>query len=76
MLEHPEAAGVRGKELVSLPLAGAEEKWFQEYIVSGEGRKSKNAKAVAQMRQLVTGRHKGAIPAMGMNGQGAAARAR
>jgi hypothetical protein len=76
VLEHPQAAGARGKELVSLPLAGAEEKWFQEYIAIGEGRKSKNAKAVAQMRQLVTGRHKGSIPAVGLGGQGVAARAR
>ncbi|KAJ4292967.1 hypothetical protein N0V88_005631 [Collariella sp. IMI 366227] len=59
VLEHPEAAGARGRELVSLPLTGAEEKWFQEYVAVGEGRKSKNAKAVAQMRQLVTGGRRG-----------------
>jgi hypothetical protein len=39
-------------------------------MTSGEGRKSKNAKAVAQMRQLVTGRHRGAIPVVGLGGQG------
>lgn len=75
VLEHPEAAGARGKELVSLPLTGAEEKWFQEYVTGSEGKKSKNAKAVAQMRQLVTGRQRGPIPAGGLGGQGAAVRA-
>ncbi|KAL2137111.1 hypothetical protein VTI74DRAFT_8743 [Chaetomium olivicolor] len=71
VLEHPQAVGARGKELVSLPLTGAEEKWFQEYVVLGEGKKSKNAKAVAQMRQVVTGRHRGPIPVGGLGTQGA-----
>lgn len=76
VLEHPQAAGARGKELVSLPLTAAEERWFQEYLAVGEGRKSKNAKAVAQMRQVVTGRHRGPIPAGGgLGGHGAAAAA-
>ncbi|KAK3290713.1 nuclear pore complex assembly-domain-containing protein [Chaetomium fimeti] len=76
VLEHPEAAGARGKELVSLPLTGAEEKWFQEYVAGGgEGRKSKNAKAVAQMRQVVTGRHRGPMPVGGLGGQGTGVRA-
>jgi hypothetical protein len=76
VLEHPQAAGARGKELVSLPLDGAEERWFQEYVGSGEGRKSKNAKAVAQMRQVVTGRFRGPIPVGGLGGgQGGAVRA-
>ncbi|KAK3305763.1 nuclear pore complex assembly-domain-containing protein [Chaetomium strumarium] len=75
VLEHPEAVGARGKELVSLPLTGAEEKWFQEYMASGEGKKSKNAKAVVQMRQVVTGRHRGPVPAGGLSSQGSAVRA-
>lgn len=76
VLEHPDAAGVRGKELVSLPLAAAEERWFQEYLAVGEGRKSKNARAVAQMRQVVTGRHRGPIDVGGLgDGQAAAVRA-
>ncbi|KAL2186291.1 hypothetical protein L209DRAFT_780302 [Thermothelomyces heterothallicus CBS 203.75] len=73
-----DAAGARGRELASLPLTGAEEKWFHDYIAVGDGRKSKNAKTVAQMRQLVTGRHRGPIPAGGaggLGGQGAAVRA-
>ncbi|SPQ24713.1 de6f363f-de56-4e43-b58d-dd1de2182b55 [Thermothielavioides terrestris] len=75
VLEHPEAVGARGKELASLPLSGDEEKWFREYVAAGEGRKSKNAKAVAQMRQLATGRHSGPIPAGGLGAQGPAVRA-
>ncbi|GAB1317585.1 hypothetical protein MFIFM68171_07795 [Madurella fahalii] len=75
VLEHPDAVGVRGKELVSLPLTGTEEKWFQEYLAVGEGRKSKNAKPVAQMRQVVTGRQRGPIDDGGLGGQGAAVRA-
>ena len=76
VLEHPEAVGARGKELVSLPLTAAEEQWFQEYVAGGgEGRKSKNAKAVAQMRQIVTGRHRGPIPVGGLGAQGGAVRA-
>lgn len=74
VLDHPEALGARGKELVSLPLTGAEEKWFHEYIAAGEGRKSKNAKPVAHMRQLVTGRQRDVVPGGGLPGQGAAVR--
>ncbi|KAK4131436.1 hypothetical protein BT67DRAFT_155632 [Trichocladium antarcticum] len=72
VLEHPQAAGPRGKELVGLPLTGAEEEWFQDFVAVGEGRKSKNAKAVAQMRRLVTGRQRGPV---GLGGQGPAAAA-
>ncbi|KAL2163437.1 hypothetical protein VTH06DRAFT_5494 [Thermothelomyces fergusii] len=49
-------AATRARELASLPLTAAEERWFRDYLAVGDGRKSKNAKAVAQMRQLVTGR--------------------
>ncbi|KAK4111597.1 hypothetical protein N656DRAFT_711433 [Canariomyces notabilis] len=73
VLEHPDAVGARGKELVSLPLTADEEKWFQEYIAVGAGRKSKNAKPVAQMRQVVTGRHRGPIDVGSRGSQGAAA---
>lgn len=75
VLEHPDAVGLRGKELVSLPFTGAEEKWFQEYLAVGDGRKSKNAKPVAQMRQVVTGRHRGPIDVGGLGAQGATVRA-
>ncbi len=58
-----DSAAVRAKELVSLPLSGAEEKWLQEYLTVGEGKKSKNARLVVQMRQVVTGRHRGPVSA-------------
>jgi hypothetical protein len=54
--------GRRGKELVSAPLTGDEERWLHEFLAVGEGRKSKNARVVAQMRTVVTGR--GVAPGM------------
>lgn len=64
VLDYPEEVGPRGKELASLPLSGSEEKWLQEYLV-GDGKKSKNARLVAQMRQIVTGRN---IAPVALNG--------
>ncbi|KAM7204258.1 protein ELYS [Naviculisporaceae sp. PSN 640] len=52
----PRSASTRGKELASLSLTDIEEKWFHEYLASGDGRKSKNAKIILQVRQIVTGR--------------------
>lgn len=75
VLEHPEAVGARGRELVSLPLTGAEEKWFHDFVTAGDGRKSKNARPLAQMRQVVTGRARGPVPAAALAGQPAAVRA-
>ncbi|KAK0625311.1 nuclear pore complex assembly-domain-containing protein [Bombardia bombarda] len=46
----------RAKELVSLSLNGEEEKWLADYVTVGEGKNSKNARVLAQMRQIVTGR--------------------
>ncbi|KAK1757265.1 protein ELYS [Echria macrotheca] len=57
VLDYTEKVAQRGKELASLPLSGDEEKWLQEYLAVGEGKKSKNARLVAQMRQIVTGRN-------------------
>ncbi|KAL2151306.1 hypothetical protein VTH82DRAFT_6404 [Thermothelomyces myriococcoides] len=70
-------AAARSRELASLPLTAAEEEWFHNYLAVGDGRKSKNAKTIAQMRQLVTGRHRGPVPVGGslLGGQGAAVRA-
>ncbi|KAK3346728.1 nuclear pore complex assembly-domain-containing protein [Lasiosphaeria hispida] len=68
VLDHPAAVGPRGKELVSLPLSGTEEKWLQEYLTAGEGRKSKNSRLVAQMRQIVTGRGRGPAGLAGLTG--------
>lgn len=47
----------RATELVSLPLDSAEERWFQEYLTSGDGRKLRKAKDTVLMRRVVTGRH-------------------
>ncbi|KAK3898682.1 hypothetical protein C8A05DRAFT_37728 [Staphylotrichum tortipilum] len=64
------AGSSRGKELVSLPLTADEERWFEEYLaVGGEGAKSKNARGLAQMRLLVTGQYRGAVPAVGGPGR-------
>lgn len=65
ILERPE----RGKELVSSPLSGAEERWLQEYLTVGDGRKSKNARQIAQMRQVVTGRNRGPAALDGLMSQ-------
>jgi hypothetical protein len=70
VLDYPEEVGPRGKELASLPLAASEEKWLQEYLV-GEGKKSKNARLVAQMRQIITGRN---IAPVALNGLARAGR--
>ena len=59
VLDHPDVVGPRGKELVSLSLSGDEEKWLHDYLTVGDGRKSKNARLVMQMRQIVTGRNRG-----------------
>lgn len=65
VLDYSEKVGPRGKELASLPLTGQEEKWLQEYLVVGDGKKSKNARLVAQMRQIVTGKNVNSIALAG-----------
>ncbi|KAK3689843.1 nuclear pore complex assembly-domain-containing protein [Podospora appendiculata] len=67
-----DAVATKGTELVSLPLSGAEEKWLQDVLVAaaGEGKGSKNARLVAQMRQIVTGRDRGGGSAVALNGLG------
>ncbi|KAJ4387903.1 hypothetical protein N0V93_008506 [Gnomoniopsis smithogilvyi] len=47
----------RATELVSLPLDGAEEQWFIDYLTNGNGRRLRNAKDTVLMRRVVTGRH-------------------
>ncbi|KAK0713055.1 nuclear pore complex assembly-domain-containing protein [Lasiosphaeria miniovina] len=76
VLDHPQAVGPRGRELVSLPLSSAEEKWLQDYLTAGDGKKSKNAKPVTQMRQIVTGRVRGSLTFGEPGGQVYSARAR
>lgn len=52
-----ENIAARATELVSLPLDSAEEQWFQDYLMAGDGRNLKNAKDTVLMRRVVTGRH-------------------
>lgn len=47
----------RATELVSLPLDGAEEQWFIDYLTTGHGKRLRNAKDTVLMRRVVTGRH-------------------
>lgn len=51
------AIAARATELVSLPLDSVEERWFEDYLTAGEGRKLANAKDTVLMRKVVTGRH-------------------
>ncbi|KAL2117484.1 hypothetical protein VTJ04DRAFT_7144 [Mycothermus thermophilus] len=60
VLEHPLAAGSKGMELAGLPLNTDEERWLDEYLTVGEGRRSRNARALAELRGLVTGKGNGA----------------
>lgn len=53
--------GTRSADLVSLPLDSSEEAWFEEYLTTGEGKKTKKAKDTMMMRKLVTGRHADSI---------------
>jgi hypothetical protein len=46
----------RTVELVELPLATDEEHWLEEYLLVGEGRKTRNASDIALMRNLAMGR--------------------
>ncbi|KAK3942017.1 protein ELYS [Diplogelasinospora grovesii] len=64
VLELPESK--RGKELVSLPLDRTEETWLRDYLTTGDGRKSKNAKSILQMRGVVTGRAKAVVNLNGL----------
>lgn len=59
MLDGSGAADTAGRatELVSLPLDGAEETWFEDYLTTGDGKKLRNAKDTVLMRRVVTGRH-------------------
>lgn len=59
--------GVRNKELVSLPLDGAEETWFYDYLTDGEGRKLKSAATAVETRRIITGRHRGQIRTRGLD---------
>ncbi|KAK0673636.1 nuclear pore complex assembly-domain-containing protein [Cercophora samala] len=69
VIDGGENVGTRGKELVSLPLEGREEEWFNEFVGGRErgGRGGKSARAVRVMREVVTGR---GLEQVGANGVG------
>lgn len=51
-----ETTATRAIELVNLPFNAEEERWFETYLVSGEGRSLKRAKDSLMMRRIATGR--------------------
>lgn len=59
----------RASELVSLPLDSAEERWFEEYLTNGGGRKLRKAKDTVLMRRVVTGRHGDSVGDRNLGGQ-------
>lgn len=59
----------RATELVSLPLDGAEEQWFNEYLTTGDGRKLRKAKDTVIMRKVVTGKHNESASVKNLGGQ-------
>jgi hypothetical protein len=61
VLDRPETVGARAKELVSQPLMADEEKWLHDYLTAGDGKKSKSARLLTQMREIVTGRNRGPV---------------
>ncbi|GAP92609.2 putative nuclear pore complex assembly protein [Rosellinia necatrix] len=53
--EPDEDRASRAYELTSLPFDADEERWFREYLESGEGKKLKAAKDTLVMRRIATG---------------------
>lgn len=46
----------RASELVALPLDPLEERWFEEFLTEGDGKRLKAAKDTLMMRRIATGR--------------------
>ena len=46
----------RGVELVNLPFDEEEERWFEEYLLSGKGRTLQGAKDTVTMRRIAIGK--------------------
>lgn len=72
VLDDRAVGGARNKELVSLPLDGAEESWFNDYLTDGEGSKLKLAATTVETRRIITGRHRGRIRTRGLDDSTAA----
>ncbi|KAJ9145374.1 Protein ELYS [Pleurostoma richardsiae] len=59
----------RASELVSLPLQPVEERWFEEYLTAGDGRKLKKSQDTLVMRKVITGRHDQSLSEKSLGGQ-------
>ncbi len=59
----------RSVELVNLPFTREEQEWFEEYLLSGEGRTLRKAKDTVMMRKIGTGNFKDSLYLKGINGR-------
>ena len=60
----------RSVELVNLPFNVEEEQWFEEYLLTGDGRSIKNANDTLMMRRIGTGNFKGSLELQHKGGRG------
>jgi hypothetical protein len=51
----PDTVADRSVELVNLPFTSEEETWFQDYLLTGDGRILKKGKDTLMMRKIGTG---------------------
>ena len=56
-----ELTATRAIELVNLPFTSEEEKWFEEYLTSGDGRKAPKGRDTLMMRRIATGKFSQAV---------------
>ncbi|KAG0647174.1 elys transcription factor [Hyphodiscus hymeniophilus] len=57
----------RSVELVNLPFTVEEDKWFEEYLTNGEGRKLRKAPDTLLIRKIATGRFTESLAVKGIN---------
>jgi hypothetical protein len=69
VLQHSadEKMASQGVELVNLPLTTEEEQWFEEYLMTGDGRHLRRAKDTLLMRKIGTGRFEEVLSIDGSN---------
>jgi hypothetical protein len=63
----PETVADRSVELVNLPFTREEERWFEGYLLHGEGRVLRKAKDTWMMRKIGTGKFTESLSLKGMN---------
>lgn len=56
----------RSVELVNLPLTLEEERWFEEYLLNGDGRQIRKSKDTLMMRRIGTGNFTGSLSLEGL----------